>query len=95
MERPIFCFTNEPISDELFEILQKLEKKEEVTLEEINSTPEFVMGQQMCSTEKNTIDMKGRGELRKDIVEKLSSRGSASTTAGKTTFNGPVKNDKK
>lgn len=95
MDKPIFCFTTKPISDELNDILRRLREKQDVSLAEIEATPEFELGKQMCSNDKSTHLLKGRGKLKAEIVERLSSRGSVIYRDGQTDFSGPIRYEKK
>ena len=94
MEKPIFCFTGKEISDELFNVLKKLISDIDVSVEEIESTPEFEMGKNMCEMGVETINRPKRAELRQNIIKEFLEKGSVSFKSNKANFDGEIKKER-
>lgn len=94
MDKPFFCFTGRPISDNLFDILKRLTNNIDVPVEEIESTPEFEMGRSMCEIGEETINKPNRELIRQDIIENILNRGSLVKNENKIKFTGEVKKEK-
>ena len=87
--------TGEPISDEMKEILYKLEKGIDVPLEKIEGTKEMKLARTCVNKSLDTIYLVGREGMRANIVNKLMKRGSVSGVdeKGKPVYNGIVENN--
>lgn len=94
--KPIFKFSDREISDELYDILCRLEKGAKVELEEIEQTPEFILGSGMCIRGLDTSLIKGREMLQEKILKDLRTRGSLEIVGyGNISFTGPVNTGKR
>lgn len=93
--KPIFKFTSKEISDELYEILNRLKEDKTVYLEEIEQTPEFILGQNMCERGIETIYLSDRKKMQDNIVKKLSESGSVQTKNNEIFYTGKVDKNKR
>lgn len=93
--KPIFKFTGKEISDELYEILNRLKEDKTVYLEEIEQTPEFILGQNMCERGIETIYLSERKRMQDNIVKKLSESGSVQTKNNAISYTGKVDKNKR
>lgn len=98
-ERDIVVLTGLPVSDELQDILDRCERGEYVSVEEINNTPEMKTAASCVSHQTPTFQMKDREQIEDHVFEILSNYGSVSLDddgkpqvdgAGNTIYNGDV-----
>ena len=88
-ERDIVVLTGLPVSDELQDILDRCERGEYVSVEEIESTPEMKTAASCVSHQTPTIQMKDREQIEDHVFEILSNYGSVSLDDdGKTQVDG-------
>lgn len=98
-ERDIVALTGLPVSDELQGILDRCERGEYVSVEEINNTPEMKTAASCVSHQTPTFQMKDREQIEDHVFEILTNYGSVSLDddgkpqvdgAGNTIYNGDV-----
>lgn len=77
-ERDMFALTGLPVSDELQDILDRCERGEYVSVEEIESTPEMKAAASCVSYQIPTVQMKDREQIEDHVFEILSNYGSVS-----------------
>ena len=83
--------TGKPISDELKDIIDRLNNNENVALEDIKNTPEMLMAASMVNNSAPTIQLKNREDLQEAAYNKMMDFGSANIDEnGKTVYNGDV-----
>ena len=83
--------TGKPISDELKDIIDRLNNNENVALEDIKNTPEMLMAASMVNNSAPTIQLKNREDLQEAAYNKMMNFGSAEVDEnGKTVYNGDV-----
>lgn len=87
--------TGEPISNEMKEILYRLEKGIDVPLERIENTREMKFARTCVNKSLDTIYLVGREGMRANIANKLMKRGSVSGVdeKGNPVYNGIVENN--
>lgn len=91
MNEQIVKLTGQPISEEMKDILSRLEKNKYVSIDEINDTREIKFARSNVDYSRPTIQLENRSELQAHILEKMNSLGSATIDeTGKTQYNGIV-----
>ena len=94
--KEIVRLTGQPVSDELTDVLTRLERGEYISVEEINNTPEMRTAYSFVTHSTPTIQLKDRDEFQANCIDKMLDYGSASIdNEGKTTYNGVVEKEKK
>ena len=78
-KRDIVALTGLPVSDELQDILERCDRGEYVSIEEINNTPEMITAATCVSHQTPTILLKDREQIEEHVFEILSNYGSIST----------------
>ncbi len=89
MRNKIFKLTNQPISSELINIIERLEQNINVPMEEIMATKEVKLAESMIDHSKDTFELPERDELRLKAVQNLLESGSVSVD-----YKGAVLKDK-
>jgi len=92
-ERPIVKLTGQPISPKLQSILDRLDKYEDVDIDEIMNTPEMILAESIVSKGADTSMFIGREDLRDSVLNRLLERGSISgiDSNGELLYNNSVK----
>ena len=91
MERMIFKLTGQFISFDMDEILKRLEKGMDVTIKEIDATPEMQLARTCISYGHDTIYLNYREVMRQNILNIMRKRGSAIIgDFGETVYEGDI-----
>ena len=89
-----FKLTGKPVSEDLQNVLQRLEKGGYVPIEDIESTPELKLARSCINNSIATDKLSGREELQEHVLEQLQKRGSAVIDSnGRMQYNGDVSNN--
>ena len=95
-EKPIHKLTQEPVSDKFMNVLERLRAGEEVPMQEINSIDEIQSANARLLGRQETINIEGRGEIQKDVYNRLQKMGSAVAQAdGTISLTGEVRREKR
>ena len=91
-DKPKLCLTNEPISFELYNIIDKLNRGEFVDINEIKSTKEIRLAESFIDDGSQSIDKEDRVEFDLSIVNQLNDKIKSVTIDkhGKVGYNGIV-----
>lgn len=91
-DKPKLCLTNEPISFELYNIIDKLNRGEYVDINEIKSTKEIRLAESFIDDGSQSIDKEDRLEFDLSIVNQLNDKIKSVTIDkyGKVGYNGIV-----
>ncbi|MCM1427833.1 MAG: zeta toxin family protein [Eubacterium sp.] len=90
----IFKLTGKPVSEDLQNVLQRLEKGIYVPIDDIEDTPELKLARSCINNSIATDKLTGRGELQEYVLEQLQKRGSAVIDSnGRVQYNGNISND--
>lgn len=94
--KEIVRLTGLPVSDELTDVLNRLENGEYISVDEINNTPEMKTAYSFVTNSTPTIQLKDREDFQINCINKMLEYGSASIdNEGNTTYNGIVEKEKK
>lgn len=86
-----FKLTGKPVSEDLQNVLLRLEKGEYVPIEDIERTPELKLARSCLNNSIATNKLSGREELQDHILEQLQKKGAAVIDSnGKVQYNGDV-----
>lgn len=89
-----FKLTGKPVSEDLQNVLHRLEKGEYVPIEDIESTPELKLARSCINNSIATDKLSGREELQEHVLEELQKSGSAVIDSnGRVQYNGNVSNN--
>lgn len=77
MDRKIVKLTNKPVSDKMQDILERLDRKENVPIEEIESTPEIRTARIFVPADRETIERRGREDMQAAVYDRIMAIGSA------------------
>lgn len=87
----IFKLTGKPVSENLQNVLQRLEKGIYVSIDEIEDTPELKLARSCLNNSIATDKLSGREELQEHILNQLQKKGAAVIDSnGKVQYNGVV-----
>lgn len=93
-ETRTFELTGKPVSKQMEDILSRMEKGEDVSIDEIESTREIKAARKRMSTECIDIFDESRKEIQKKALIKMISMGSAEVTeAGEISYTGEVRQE--
>ncbi len=94
-EQKTVKLTGEPISEEMKSILERLDRKESVQLEEIEDTPEIKLAYARIFQAAETITLEGREKVQERALQELDQMGSASgpDANGKMTYQGDIRKE--
>ena len=100
---PIMKLTGQPISIELYDILNRLKNNEYVDIDEIMNTKEIQLAESCCSHQIPTINLSNREDLRLNAFNKIMEHGSVSfvngikqkDADGNTIYKDPIKYEKR
>lgn len=91
MKEPINKLTGLPVSEQMLTVLDRLERNEDIPLEEIQKLPEIQEAYSCINNSTPTTLLKNRESLQQGVLEKLLKMGSADIDSnGKCTYNGIV-----
>lgn len=89
-----FKLTGKPVSDELTDVLLRLEKGTYVPIEDIENTPEIRLARSCINNSIATNKLSGRDDLQDHILDMLQETGSATIDLNdRIQYNGDVKKD--
>lgn len=77
MNEKIVKLTGRPVSDGMLDILERLGRKEDVSIDEIEDTKEMRTARLFVPAIRDTIDLKGREEIQEAIGNEMMQLGSA------------------
>lgn len=90
-DRKIVKLTNKPVSDEMQSILERLDRREDVPIYEIEDTPEIKTARLFVPVDRQTIERRGREEMQYGVYERMMSLGSAvKDENGKAAYEGEI-----
>ncbi len=94
--RPIHKLTQEPVSEEFLNVLNRLRVGEEVPLSEIKALPEIKFADACISKVVPTVEIEGREIIQENVFNRLQKMGSAVTKGdGTVELSGEVRCDKR
>ena len=83
--------TGLPVSEEMLDVIKRLSKGEDVSLDEINNLPEIVTAFSNVDYSRPTIEIEGRDEIRENVLQIMDNYGSVTfDDNGKEHYNGSV-----
>ncbi|MDE6984109.1 MAG: hypothetical protein K2O99_06155, partial [Lachnospiraceae bacterium] len=89
-----FKLTGKQVSEEMTEVIQRLEQGAYVPIEDIENTPELQLARSCVNNSVSTHRLSGREELREHVLSQLQENGSAVLDAdGRIRYNGEVRKD--
>lgn len=89
-----FKLTGKQVSEEMTEVIQRLEQGAYVPIEDIENTPELQLARSCVNNSVSTHRLSGREELREHVLRQLQENGSAVLDAdGRIRYNGEVRKD--
>ena len=77
MNEKIVKLTGRPVSDGMLDVLERLGRKEDVPIDEIEDTKEMKTARLFVPAIRDTIDLKGREEIQEAIGNEMMRLGSA------------------